>query len=223
VAEFSAGTCLASEQCARLRSIRTAERSCFDGKKKGSYRRSLSGMTYEPSTASLGVERWISSLPGSRVSRSVSPENGKAKRTNGTYGLKRSDAFREWRSWKTFQGSLLTGTSERYSATWPRAGLMHDGTAYHQRPLADISVVTACGSLPRVPRPVACDGKGSGRIRHERSQGMNLRDWWNANYGFVYPPVRVSEYLMGVPEGWTALEPLATDKFRRWLELHGKC
>lgn len=29
------------------------------------------------------------------------------------------------------------------------------------------------------------------------------------------------EFLMGWPIGWTALEPLAMDKFQRWLELHG--
>jgi hypothetical protein len=31
------------------------------------------------------------------------------------------------------------------------------------------------------------------------------------------------EWLMGFPIGWTALEPLAMRKFRRWLELHGIC
>ena len=29
------------------------------------------------------------------------------------------------------------------------------------------------------------------------------------------------EWLMGWPIGWTGLEPLATDRFQRWLELHG--
>lgn len=31
------------------------------------------------------------------------------------------------------------------------------------------------------------------------------------------------EWLMGWPIGWTALGPLATDRFQRWLRLHGKC
>jgi hypothetical protein len=30
------------------------------------------------------------------------------------------------------------------------------------------------------------------------------------------------EWFMGWPMGWTALEPLATDKFRRWSDSHGK-
>jgi len=31
------------------------------------------------------------------------------------------------------------------------------------------------------------------------------------------------EWLMGWPIGWTDLKPLATDRFRKWLELHGSC
>jgi hypothetical protein len=29
------------------------------------------------------------------------------------------------------------------------------------------------------------------------------------------------EWLMGWPVDWTALEPLATDKYRQWWRLHG--
>ena len=32
----------------------------------------------------------------------------------------------------------------------------------------------------------------------------------------------LSEWLMGLPTGWTDLKPLATDKFQQWLLLHGK-
>ena len=31
------------------------------------------------------------------------------------------------------------------------------------------------------------------------------------------------EYLIGWPLGWTELKPLGTDKFRQWLDSHGKC
>ena len=30
-------------------------------------------------------------------------------------------------------------------------------------------------------------------------------------------------WLMGWPEGWTNLEPLETDKFQQWQNLHGRC
>ena len=113
-------------------------------------------------------------------------------------------------SWKMFQGCLLPGEGWMpYSDRWPRAGMTRNGVAYQRVPLVLISEVTACLSSPVVPRPVCCDGKGSGRIRLERLQGMNLRDWWNVNYRFVYPPVRVTEYLMGFPAEWTDLDASA--------------
>jgi len=31
-----------------------------------------------------------------------------------------------------------------------------------------------------------------------------------------------AEWFMGWPMGWTALQPLAMDKFRQWLRSHGK-
>lgn len=46
----------------------------------------LSGMILPHSTASRGVERWISSLPDSLASRSPSPESGTARQTTGTCG-----------------------------------------------------------------------------------------------------------------------------------------
>ncbi len=30
------------------------------------------------------------------------------------------------------------------------------------------------------------------------------------------------EWLMGWPIGWTALKPLATDRFRQWRDSHGR-
>jgi hypothetical protein len=34
-----------------------------------------------------------------------------------------------------------------------------------------------------------------------------------------YPAI--SEWVMGWPDGWSDLKPLATDKFRLWCESHG--
>jgi hypothetical protein len=31
------------------------------------------------------------------------------------------------------------------------------------------------------------------------------------------------EWLMGWPIGWTALNPLGMDRFREWLQQHGRC
>ena len=100
------------------------------------------------------------------------------------------------------------------SGTWPKWGMMRNGVVSRRQRLVLTSEAKGSLSLPVVPRPTASDGKGSGRIRYERlSQGLNLRDWFNMNYGFAYPPVRVNEYLMGFPIGWTDLEPSETQSY----------
>ena len=116
---------------------------------------------------------------------------------------------REQLCWRTWQRCLLEGWIE-YSGRWPRSGTMQNGIAYRLPTLVRISDAIEFSSSPWVPCPVACDGKGSGRIRLERGANNNLRDWWNINYNFAYPPVAASEYLMGFPLGWTDLEDSET-------------
>lgn len=141
------------------------------------------------------------------------PASEEVPMTNDGSGLSFQESWARWdldsSSWKTYQASCLEDW-ETFSGTWPTSGTTRRGKAYRLAPLVLTSEATVFSSLPHVPRPVACDGKGSGRIRHERSASMNLRDWWNMNYRFVYPPVRVTEYLMGFPPGWTDLEPSVT-------------
>jgi len=152
VEAFSAGNCLDGEQCARLKSTRTAEKSCFDDKKKGSYRRSLSGMTYEPSTASLGVERWMSLLLASRASRSVLPESEQEPTTNATSGPKRSEYFAKFdhdtHSWKMFLALFPADTSQPFSDNWPRAGSMRNGVCSARTMSVPRTDGSGCGYWP---------------------------------------------------------------------------
>ncbi len=52
--------------------------------------------------------------------------------------------------------------------------------------------------------------------RAESKRGIMLPE----SVGGLLNPTWV-EWLMGFPIGWTALKPLGTDKFRRWLDSHG--
>ncbi len=36
-------------------------------------------------------------------------------------------------------------------------------------------------------------------------------------------PLPLREWMMGWPQGWTALEPLETAKFQQWQHSHGLC
>lgn len=116
---------------------------------------------------------------------------------------------RSTRCWRTWQRCCIEGW-ERFSATWPRSGMARNGIAYQRAPSA--LCITEIESLSRrfVPTPAACDYKGSGRPRRNRGPGNNLRDWFRQNYGWLYPPVRLVEYLMGFPKGFTDLKDSAT-------------
>ena len=64
---------------------------------------------------------------------------------------------------------------------------------------------------------------GGGDLQSVVQQKCNLHsdEWYQKAMGQLNP--EWVEWLMGWPIGWTALEPLATDRFQRWLRLHGGC
>lgn len=216
--------CWGGRPSAQWKKSRIAERCCLEGSKTACYPCSQSGTILKPLMANSGLARWMSSLLGSRVSRSVSPVSEQEKTTAETSGPKPSGSFAKWDQgsacWKTYQVSLLTSTLEPFSGSWPRAGMVSGGIAYLREPLVRHTGETDYG-LWRIPTPTTCDHKGSGRLRLERGANNNLRDYCKIRYGFLYPPVRVVEWLINVPSEWTDLKPLETCKFQQWLEQHG--
>lgn len=90
VEAFSDRGSLDRESCARLKSIRTVEKSCFVGKRRDTSRLSLSGTMSEPSMVARGVDSWMSSLRASHASPSASRESNRAPTTSATYGPRRS-------------------------------------------------------------------------------------------------------------------------------------
>jgi hypothetical protein len=193
----------------------------------------------------------------SHVSHSVLPEADSLIETGVTCGLipfvslEKSDPSGPY--WKTYQTCFpaLMGILDRYSKTWPRAGMMHAGTAYRLRPLVPITRET--GSLlsrGMWPTPSARDWKGPpGRGTRKRggrmaSLSLAVNRWptpttkdnrytsraskekysagptLSEKVGGKLNPNWV-EWLMGWPIGWTALEPLAMDRFRQWLKQFG--
>lgn len=60
------------------------------------------------------------------------------------------------------------------------------------------------------------------RRQQASSRGVNLSEFLQREDGSngQLNPTWV-EWLMGWPSGWTALEPLATDRFREWWQQHG--
>lgn len=71
------------------------------------------------------------------------------------------------------------------------------------------------------PTPAARDYRHpNAKTYQERGGGSKGEQLPNAVGGPLNPPW--VEWLIGWPIGWTACEPLETDRFRQWLEQHGK-
>ena len=206
------------------------------------------GMMRKPSTGAPGLDAWILSRPASPASHFRSPGCNGENQTNGTSGpiplelLGRWDPFSS--SWRTPQGSLLTLTSDIFSGPWPRAGMICAGTAYRLRPLVPVTREIGSGLWP-TPHPLVGGGKKSrgqisGRWRDRMMKKMiptpGASDY-RSGKGYSHegkkqtPQLRHLiggclnpewiEWLMGWPIGWTALEPLATDRFQEWLKCFG--
>ena len=116
--------------------------------------RLLSGTTLPPSTASLGVERWISSLPDSPVSHSVAPERDKERETTDGYGTtspESSEKSGHQRSfWKMYEDCSSQNRSkplDEFSGRWPTSGTMRNGDVSERVALEPLIGGNGCSSL----------------------------------------------------------------------------
>lgn len=94
----------------------------------------------------------MSSAAGSPVRTSASPERVLGSPVLARdYGRSTPELLarldRDSSSWRTSQLSLLGGLTE-FSETWPRSGLMRNGTAYRLPPLVPLTDATESGLLP---------------------------------------------------------------------------
>jgi hypothetical protein len=158
------------------------------------------------------------------------------------YGLSSPDLLASYDpdtfSWRTSQGSLFEEW-ELFSATWPRAGMTRNGTAYrlppsaphiYERgssfwptPIADSAsgrtTPYSQGGVPlqvavRWRTPQAGEGNGGGQDPEKRKAGghsVYLRD--QVGPGQLNP--LWVEWLMGFPIGWTDCELSETPSSRK--------
>ena len=183
---------------------------------------SPSGTTCELSTAILGSGK-------STSLREVSPV-----RTSATPAVVRASTASDLDSGATWSGSFtkrdrLTSTwrtprrssseaSIGFSGTWPTWGSMLDGVCFPLAPLVRHTHETDCSYWPTPKATDAKSGWGHGRKEQKRYRSAVVdrcaRIGWCASSEML-------EAVQGWPVGWTALEPLATDKFQSWLRQHG--
>lgn len=186
--------------------------------------RSPSGETLQHSTGDLGVDAWILSARASRVSRFQSREDSGLVRIQEMDGPPPFESFGKFDQsgccLRTYQVSLLapTVTCTPYSDSWPRAGMIVNGTAYLRTPTEPLTKETGSGSLPikptkRWPTPLAHMAKEGGYPSEGRRNEPSL----SYQAGGILNPDWV-ELLMGWPKGWTSLEPLPPGTIELWLE-----
>src|SRR4029453_8767578 len=146
------------------------------------------------------------------VSRTPWLVDGPAPTTSATCGRNLLDSFASlnpdgsWR--KTCQGYsqvMLDGSSERFSETWPRAGMTRNGIAYLRVPSAPLTNAIESGSWPT---PSASEDKYRLQGSSQQSHSLNGMARGQLNPTWV-------EWLMGYPRGWTVCAASATRSSRR--------
>lgn len=153
------------------------------------------------------------------VSLSATQVKAKGLLTSGTFGprgtISSASADLQWFWVNKLMQRFGTAGSTLFSMTWKErdtpAGRSLFRLQASGRRTKDSGFI---GWVP-CPTPTACDHKGSGRPRLGRGPSNNLRDWFRLHYGFLYPPVRVVEWLMGFPPEWGRCALMAMPSSRR--------
>ena len=217
--------CLGGEQFVTSKMQSTPSKSCKPESEMDCSTMHPFGTTLEHSTGDLGVDAWILSLQGSRVSHSVQSETNLPEMTTKISGLTqfasldKSDPNGVF--WKTYLGFFFreADISVQFSGTWPKAGTMHLGVCYRQpkweRRIKEIDC--SLWPTPLAANPGSRLSQGNARTLQQAVQiaeGIRHKDGTRrANPpGGTLNPAWV-EWLMGWPPGWTDLRPLEMGKY----------
>jgi len=228
VEEYLAANSLDGEQSAPLSGKPIPQAYCAPDKMMDFSRLSRFGMTFKPLTDIPGEELSMSSVVAFHVRTLVPQEKAQELMENeAECGEKWLASFVKYdpdtSSWKTHQCSLL-GDLEEFLETWPQWGLMRDGECWEQRTLEQTIRGTESGLWQtKWPTPVTSDASGAGRVGPRKGGNISsLKDYLSKWHKLAYPPVNITEYMMGWPLGWTDLKPLEMDKFHYVQQQHGE-
>ncbi len=217
VEEFSAANSSAGAPSAPSKSMTTHGECSPPDKTTDASNRSQSGTTLEPSTAGLGAELLTWFLGAFRAKTSAPPGGARGSRASeagsgrsSLVSLARYDPASH--SLKTLQTLLFEGSTESLLIL-PKWGWMHDGECFLLAPLVPHTCDQGCSLWP-TPRADGRDNAGGSNARKQAQR--------RGTYIGRYPNPILIERLMGWPTSWTDLQPLETDKFRKWLHSHGE-
>ena len=244
---FWEGNCLDGAPSALLKLIPMRAESCLLDRLTDALTDSQSGTTCGPSTGSDGAERSMSSAVDFRVRTSAQPVEERESLGRGLgfgprwHALSVMFDHGSW-SWKTAR-CLFQEDLPWSSVILPRWGMMRAGECW-ERNTSELPIKDTGSGL--WPTPVADGDRTTNYAQGGTSLGFAARNWPTPTchdrkgasgakrgkgatggpcltmvIGGTLSPMWV-EWLMGWPVGWTDCAVLETDKFRQWLDLHGK-
>jgi hypothetical protein len=210
-AAFSEASSLGGERCAPLKSTGTDGIAFSHAKTTAPSRLSQSGMTFERSTDCNGADvlMWfLEAFPARRIAAQL--EAGTLRMISGR------KCGESWQ--RQLPGTYLRRTSLVRLSTQPQTTLRRWATRPDALP------------FQRATWVLTTFGNGIGFV-HTPTETANytcrsMQKWPNCRafvsvFGVVSPEAH--EWLMAWPEGWSALAPLAMDKYQSWLQRHGAC
>lgn len=125
------------------------------------------------------------------------------------YGVTQRGSLASWhqdtQSWKTAQCCLVEGL-ETFSETWPRSGMMRNGTAYQLATLARPTSEIVSGLLPTPTVNDAGNITAPPSQFHRLSPGIPIILAIKAGKRLGNKSLRMfAEWMMGYEAGWTSL------------------
>jgi hypothetical protein len=188
------------------------------------------------------LEKWTSSLPGSRASHIQSQDTDRESPISGISGLKRGELLmkydRQFACWRTYQGYLFELTMDGqhmgalYSENFPNSGMIVSGQLYRLPTQAHLISANDGGLWPT---PTVSDTEGGiiKNVEYENGSfsrlnadgvrwGVKLKDAMastNPEYDQKSNALNPDwvEWLMGLPKGWSSPEPLPEGAWEEWI------
>jgi len=230
------GNSLDGAPSALLKLIPTPAASCSPDKPTDALNRSPFGMTLRRSTGTRGAAGLTWFLGDSPVRTYRQPGREQDLTENGLdCGPSLPGSLARFnhasRGWKTRQCCLFGGLTE-FAETWPRWGMIRSGELFPLAPLVQHTHENACSFWPtpcKFDSQMVWNPKRVAEIRAGLSPGhgggcRNFRDYLAARETTPkrWPSPEFVERVMMWPESWTDLQQSATDRFRQWLDSHGR-
>lgn len=232
------GNSLDGAPSALLKLMPTPAASCSPDKPTDALNRSPYGMTLRRSTGTRGEEVLMLSAEDSRVR--ICPSQNKEQKDSTE---NEADSGSKWQEslakydhasslWRTAQLSLFGGLGECLEI-WPRWGLMRRGVCFRLPTLEHRTSGNESGywptpeaSLNTAPFSPKTARNWGGTRPSGAKIGSSLR-WWpeflpDAEAGARWVNPVLCEIMMDWPRHWTDCTRSETDKFREWLDWHGK-